>query len=147
MTAASAVSAAADSLMGIKAAPEGARLFWARRAGHQGRTLLLRAGPVMFATHGPYMSEDAGHKPLQLYRSIDARDWTPPRPLECMLETLEELPRGAKVVMLAPSEPRPLFRILKANGFDYRCRFVPAGHFEVTVWHTADTLASSASLD
>lgn len=93
------------------------------------------------------MSEGAERKPLQLFRSIDARAWSPPQPLESMLETLEQLPRGSKVVMLAPCEPRPLFRILKANGFDYRCRFDPAGHFEVTVWHAADTLASSASLD
>jgi uncharacterized protein (DUF2249 family) len=86
-------------------------------------------------------------KLLEVYETIDARDWIPPQPLERMLETLERLPRGSKVVLLAPCEPRPLFRILKANGFDYRCRFDPAGHFEVTVWHAADTPAASASLD
>ena len=93
------------------------------------------------------MNEGTERKTLELFRSIDAREWEPPRPFEWMLETLEALPRGSKVVMLAPCEPRPLFRTLKANGFDYRCRFDPAGHFEVTVWHAADTLASSASLD
>lgn len=93
------------------------------------------------------MSEGTDVKPLQLFQRIDARDWVPPQPFERMLETLEELPRGSKVVMLLPCEPRPLFRVLKANAFDYRCRFDPAGHFEVTVWHAADTIASSASLD
>jgi len=93
------------------------------------------------------MNESDKRKPLELFRSIDARNWEPPRPLEHILETLEELPRGFKVVMLVPHEPRPLFRILKANEFDYRCRFDPAGHYEVTVWHASDTLASSASLE
>lgn len=93
------------------------------------------------------MSEGIERKTLELFRSIDAREWEPPRPFDCMLEALEALPRGSKVVMLVSCEPRPLFSILKANGFDYRCRFDPAGHFDVTVWHAADTLASSASLD
>ena len=86
-------------------------------------------------------------KLLELFHTIDARGWEPPRPLERMLETLESLPRGMKVVMLAPCEPRPLFRILKANGYDYRCKFMPAGHFEATVWHAADTPAASADLE
>jgi len=93
------------------------------------------------------MSTGAAKSTLELFREIDARTWVPPQPLERMLETLEELPRGKKVVMLAPCEPRPLFRILKANGFDYRCRFVPEGYFEVTVWHAADTPAASADLE
>ncbi|MCC7487397.1 MAG: DUF2249 domain-containing protein [Burkholderiales bacterium] len=86
-------------------------------------------------------------RPLDVFRTIDAREWSPPRPLEFMLETLESLPRGMKVVMLVPHEPRPLFRILGVNGFHYRCRFLPAGCFEVTVWHAADTLAASAGLE
>lgn len=86
-------------------------------------------------------------KLLELFDTIDARGWEPPRPLERMLETLESLPRGMKVVMLAPCEPRPLFGILKANGYDYRCKFMPEGHFEVTVWHAADTSATTAGLE
>lgn len=86
-------------------------------------------------------------KLLELFRTIDAREWDPPRPLECMLETLESLPRGMKVVMLAPCEPRPLFRMLRANAYDYRCKFMPQGHFEVTVWHASDTPAASVDLE
>ena len=85
--------------------------------------------------------------PLELYRSIDAREWSPPRPLEFLLETLESLPRGMKVVMLVPHEPRPLFRILTANDFHYRCKFLAAGCFEVAVWHAADTHSASAGLE
>lgn len=86
-------------------------------------------------------------KLLELFRTIDAREWDPPRPMECMLETLESLPGGMKVVMLAPCEPRPLFRMLKANAFDYRCRFMPQGYFEVTVWHASDTPAASVDFE
>lgn len=86
-------------------------------------------------------------KLLELFRAIDAREWDPPQPLERMLETVESLPRGMKVVMLAPCEPRPLFRTLRASGFDYRCKFMPQGYFEVTVWHAADTPAASADLE
>ena len=64
-----------------------------------------------------------------------------------VVETLDRLPRGQKIVMLLHCEPRPLFRLLTNNGFHYRCRYVPEGHFEITIWHAADTLASSEHLD
>jgi hypothetical protein len=47
--------------------------------------------------------------------------------------------------MLLHREPRPLFRILKINGFDCRSRLVPEGHFEVTVWRAADVPAPRRS--
>lgn len=82
-----------------------------------------------------------------VFETIDARGWQPPEPMVKALDTLERLPRGQRIVMLLHCEPRPLFRILKNNGFDYRCRFIPEGHFEVTIWHAADTLAASADLE
>ena len=33
------------------------------------------------------------------------------------------------------------------NIYADRCRFVPDGHFEITIWHYADTLATAADLD
>lgn len=86
-------------------------------------------------------------KPLELFQTIDARKWNPPEPMVRVLEALERLPRAHKLVMLLRHEPRPLFGIFKANGYDYRCKFLPEGHFEVTVWHAADTLAASADLE
>ena len=93
------------------------------------------------------MSGGGAGKPLEIFETIDARGWEPPQPMMRALDTLERLPRGKKVIMLLHCEPRPLFRILKNNSFDYRCRFVPDGHFEITIWHYADTLATSADLD
>lgn len=49
--------------------------------------------------------------------------------------------------MLLHCEPRPLFKILANSGFHHRCRFVPEGYFEVTIWHAADTLAASADFE
>lgn len=92
------------------------------------------------------MSGSSGN-PLEIFETIDARGWQPPEPMVCALETLDRLPRGKKIVMLLHCEPRPLFKILTNNGFHYRCRFIPEGYFEVTIWHAADTLAASADLD
>lgn len=83
----------------------------------------------------------------RVFQTIDARGLQPPEPMMRALEALELLPRGQKLVMLIHCEPRPLFRILKHNGFDYRCKFVPEGYFEVAMWHAADTLATSADLE
>ena len=89
----------------------------------------------------------SGENPVRIFETIDARGWEPPEPIVRVIETLDQLPRGNKIVMLLHCEPRPLFRVLTHNGFHYRCRYVPEGHFEITIWHAADTLASSAGLD
>lgn len=83
---------------------------------------------------------------LEVFETIDARGWEPPQPMMRVVETLDRLPRGRKIVMLLHCEPRPLFRLLTNNGFHYRCRYAAEGHFEVTIWHAADTLASSENL-
>ena len=83
----------------------------------------------------------------EVFKTIDARGWQPPEPMMRALEAIDLLPRGQKLVMLIHCEPRPLFRILKHSGFDYRCKFIPEGCFEVTMWHAADTLATSAGLE
>ena len=91
------------------------------------------------------MSDSGRREPLEAFLTLDARGWEPPEPMVRMLEALDSLPRGRKIVMLLNLEPRPLFHILKINRFDYRSRFVPEGHFEVTVWRAADVPASRGS--
>ena len=83
---------------------------------------------------------------LRVYETIDGRSMQPPEPFERTLAAIEQLPRGCQLVLLAPCEPRPLFRFLRSNGYDYSCAFVPAGWFEVRIWHDADTAASSERL-
>ena len=84
------------------------------------------------------MSDSGKREPSEVHTTLDARGWEPPEPMVRMLEALDALPRGRKIVMLLHREPRPLFHILKINGFDCRSRLVPEGHFEVAVWRPAD---------
>ena len=91
------------------------------------------------------MTATGRREPPEVFRTLDARGWDPPEPLVRVLEALDELPRGGKIVVLLDCEPRPLFRILKLQGFDYRSGPVPAGHFEVTIWRAADAPAPPAS--
>ena len=83
---------------------------------------------------------------LEIFETIDGRAMQPPEPFEKTLEAIERLPRGRELILLAPCEPRPLFRVLHNSGFDYRCVFVPEGWFEVHVWHSDDTAATSERL-
>jgi len=66
---------------------------------------------------------------------VDARGLEPPEPMVRVLNALDELPRGERLLMLIHIEPRPLFRVLERNQFAYRCELMPEGHFEVTIWH------------
>ena len=83
----------------------------------------------------------------EVFKTIDARGLQPPAPMMRALEALELLPRGQKLIMLIHCEPRPLFRVLKHNGFDYRCKFIPEGYFEVAMWRAVDTFATAADLE
>jgi uncharacterized protein (DUF2249 family) len=84
---------------------------------------------------------------LRVHTTIDGRRLKPPEPFDKTIAAMETLPRGKQLILLVPHEPRPLFRMLRANKFDYRCTFVPDGWFEVRIWHSADTEASSADLE
>ncbi len=66
---------------------------------------------------------------------VDARGLEPPEPMVRVLNALDELPRGARLLMLIHIEPRPLFHVLERNQFAYRCELKTEGHFEVTIWH------------
>ena len=91
------------------------------------------------------MSDSGRREPPEVFLTLDARGWEPPEPMVRMLEALDALPHGRKILMLLHREPRPLFLILKNSGFHCRSRLVPEGHFEVTVWRVADVPASRGS--
>jgi uncharacterized protein (DUF2249 family) len=87
------------------------------------------------------LTQSPQSEPREIFRTLDARGGEPPEPMIRVLDTLGALPRGAKIVVLLDLEPRPLFRILKSQRFDYRSVPVPAGHFEVTIWRAAEPSA------
>ena len=66
---------------------------------------------------------------------VDARGLEPPEPMVRIMNALDELPRGERLLMLIHIEPRPLFHVLERNQFAYGCELKPEGHFEVTIWH------------
>ncbi len=91
------------------------------------------------------MSDSGKREPPEVFLTLDARGWEAPEPMVRVLEALDALPRRSKIVVLLDREPRPLFRILKFQGFDYRSGPVSAGHFEVTIWRAADASAPRGS--
>ena len=50
---------------------------------------------------------------------IDVCGLQPPEPLERVLEALSRLQPGQQLRMLIDREPRPLYRILERNGYEY----------------------------
>lgn len=90
----------------------------------------------------------AGSRELpELFRTLDARGWDPPEPLVRVLEALDALPSGRRILVLLDCEPRPLFRILKLQGYTWHCGPDPAGHFEVSVWRAAGASARAGKAD
>lgn len=51
---------------------------------------------------------------------IDGRDLEPPEPLELTLAALEELADGDELVLLLFCSPRPLFSILRRDGYGWQ---------------------------
>ena len=81
------------------------------------------------------------------FEIIDRRAVQAPEPFEPTLEALDRLPHGRELLLLASYQPRPLLRMLRLNGFDYRSRFVAGGWFEIRVWHSANTADASDALE
>lgn len=67
------------------------------------------------------------------FRTIDARDWLPPEPMEAVLAALPELDPGRELVLLLYREPFPLYRVLEARGFVHRTVLHPDGTFAIHV--------------
>ena len=74
---------------------------------------------------------------------VDGRGLEPPEPMVRVLEALDLLPPGERMLFLIDREPRPLFRILKQNGYDYRCEHAPEGFFRVSIWKSSDPPAAT----
>ncbi|NLD54068.1 MAG: DUF2249 domain-containing protein [Burkholderiaceae bacterium] len=50
---------------------------------------------------------------------LDVCGLQPPEPLERVMEALSQLQPGQRLRMLIDREPRPLYRILAQNGYEY----------------------------
>lgn len=67
--------------------------------------------------------------------TLDVCGLEPPEPLERVLEALSQLKREQRLCMLIDREPRPLYRILDTNGYQYSVNTRPDYLYEITIWH------------
>lgn len=71
---------------------------------------------------------------LMLDLRLDLRGLLPPEPMERVLDALSSLAPGQRVLMLIEREPRPLYRILLENGYQYRAQVNDAGLYRILIW-------------
>lgn len=64
---------------------------------------------------------------------LDVRGLQPPEPLERVLDALDWLVPGKRLVMLIDREPLPLYRILDRNGYRYRATMQDTGTVTVEI--------------
>ena len=69
------------------------------------------------------------HKDYSVFRILE-----PPEPMERVLGALSTLGPDQQLLMIIDRQPRPLYRILQNNGYDYRETFKPEGIFEILIW-------------
>jgi uncharacterized protein (DUF2249 family) len=50
---------------------------------------------------------------------LDVRGMEAPEPLVRVMEALDTLPRGARLLLKIDCHPKPLFRILERNGYSH----------------------------
>ncbi len=67
--------------------------------------------------------------------TLDVCGLEPPEPLERVLDALSQMKQGQRLCMLIDREPRPLYRILDTNGFQYSVDARPDYLYEITIWH------------
>lgn len=74
---------------------------------------------------------------MKTWQVIDAREMFPPKPLERVLEAIDQLPQGEEIQLLIDREPTPLYGILARYHFAHETRLEPDGHFVIRIWHAA----------
>ena len=65
---------------------------------------------------------------------LDVRGLEPPEPMERVLGALEVLEPDRRLLMIIGRQPRPLYRILRNNGYEYLETLRPEGIFEILIW-------------
>lgn len=69
---------------------------------------------------------------------LDVRGLMPPEPLERVLDALATLPPSKRLLMVIDREPRPLYGILRQNGFLHACTVRSDTAFEILIWKGSD---------
>ena len=69
--------------------------------------------------------------------ALDVCGLEPPEPMERVLDALSWLKQHQQLCVLIDREPRPLYRILEANGYRYSVNARPDHLYEITIRHIA----------
>ena len=69
--------------------------------------------------------------------ALDVCGLEPPEPMERVLDALSRLKQHQQLCVLIDREPRPLYRILEANGYRYSVNARPDHLYEITIRHIA----------
>ncbi|MBL8474325.1 MAG: DUF2249 domain-containing protein [Rhodocyclaceae bacterium] len=64
---------------------------------------------------------------------IDARGLPPPRPLEMVMEALDDLHEGDELLLLLHCEPIPLYRVLANNGYGFHSETAADGSVSIHI--------------
>ena len=67
------------------------------------------------------------------HETLDVRGMEAPEPLERILTVIGDFKPGDTLKVVIDCEPIPLFRILKANGFDYRSVPGTMSRYEISI--------------
>ena len=89
------------------------------------------------------MASDEGR---ELHLVVDVRGLDPPEPMVRVLESLDSLPIGKRMLLLIHREPRTLVRVLDRNGYDAQCQCDPDGPFRVVIWQRQPSAMSPSRL-
>ena len=66
---------------------------------------------------------------------LDVCGLEPPEPMERVLDALSSLQPDEQIRMLIDREPRPLYRILEQNGYDYTVSQRDGYLFDIIIRH------------
>ena len=66
-------------------------------------------------------------------RVIDARWLAPPEPMELTLAALDDLGDGDELILLIHREPRPLYDVLRRNGYRHRVEMREDASFAIHI--------------
>lgn len=58
----------------------------------------------------------------------------PPEPLERVLDALDQLQPGQRLIVTIDREPHPLFRLLRQNNYAYTSQLKPDYLYEICIW-------------
>lgn len=74
---------------------------------------------------------------------LDVSDMQPPKPMELVLEAMDELHDCQYIKMIHRMEPHPLYNVLLDNGFRYKVE-TNNGLFNIYIWKASDKVAAES---